>query len=116
MQLPNIKATIGEAAYNLSEKVKTAIENNRTNYVINRGCAANAKLGDTFRRETAEKILNKVGEKATKDWSSMHKVQNFILKNADKLSKGAVIGGIAAGVIALAAGIKHLVNKAHNKQ
>ena len=116
MQVPYIKATIDEAAYNLSETLKSKVEPNKIKYISERMCAANAKIGDTFSNSQATKFLNKVEQKATSDWASMHKVQDFVLKHADKLSKGAVIGGIAAGAIALTAGIGHLAKKAHNNK
>jgi hypothetical protein len=116
MQVPYIKAAIDQTAYNLSEKLKSKIEPKKIQYVSERLCDANKRLGDTFRNQSATKFLNKVGEKATADWGAMHKVQDFVLKHADKLSKGAVIGGIAAGAVALTAGIVHLVKKAHNNK
>ena len=117
MQVPYIKAAISEKAYNLSEMLKGKIEPKKIDYISERMLAANAKLGDTFSNSQATKFLNKVEKKAASDWASMHKVQNFVLKHADKLSKGAVVGAIAAGALALTAGVVHLVKKAHaNKE
>lgn len=115
MQVPYIRAAIDETAYNLGEKLKSVVEHRQIDYVSGRLCQANARLGDTFRNASAEKYLNKVGKKAVSDWASMHKVQNFILNNSQKLAKGAVIGGIAAAATAATVGLVHLVKNAANK-
>lgn len=105
MKVPYIKATFQEAAYNLGNKIKTVTQTNKDNYVIDRLFAANNKIGDLYTGTKASKILNKVGYKASKDWESMHKIQNFLLKNSDKVSKYAVIGAAAAAAVAVTAAL-----------
>ncbi len=96
MKVPYIKASFQEAAYNLENKIKTIPQTNKENYIIDRLFAANEKIRDTFTGEKASKIFKRVEDKASKDWASMHKIQNFLLKNAGKISKAAVFGAVAA--------------------
>lgn len=95
MQVQYIKAAFQEAAYNLSNKIKSVPQANKESYIVDRLYSANEKIRDTFTGEKASKIFKQVEAKASKDWTSMHKIQNFVLKNSNKISKGAIIGGIA---------------------
>lgn len=115
MNIQNIKASFQQTAYNLGNKIKSVPATNKEQYIIDRLYAANEKIRDTFSGDKATKIFNKVENKAAKDWASMHKIQSFVLKNSDKLAKGAIVGGIVAASVAVlslgAKAISSLVNK-----
>ncbi|MGM9994726.1 MAG: hypothetical protein ACI37R_08385 [Candidatus Avigastranaerophilus sp.] len=103
MELPYIKASFQQAAYNLENKIKTVVQTNKSDYVVDRLNAANLKIADSFfSSERTSKIFKKVEDKAAKDWASMHKVQNFILNNSAKISKGVLAGAIVASVATVA--------------
>lgn len=115
MKVPYIKAAFEEAAYNLSNKIKSVPQTNKESYIIDRLYSANDKIRDTFSGQKASKILQKVSDKASQDWTSMHKIQNFLLKNSDKVSKGAIIGGIVAASALVIGAAAKVVNSVNSK-
>ncbi len=115
MKIPYVKATFDEAAYNLENKIKTTIGQKQSNYVIDRLFAANNQISDIYTDTKASKILHKVETKAITDWGSMHKIQDFLLKNAGKVSKGAIYGGIAAAALVAATTIAKIAGAGKSK-
>ena len=100
-----LKARVQEAAYNFGTKLTESIQKRKDNFIIDRIWTAHNKMDQFLPAEKQAEIYKKVEEKGSKLWASSHKIQNFILKNSDKIKKSAFLGVVvtaAAEVVALA--------------
>lgn len=87
MNVQGVKTVVQKKVGGLGKKITNSIMKQKDNFIMDKLCLSNYKLSSTLTDAEAQRVLNKVGNKAAQDWAKTHKVQDFILNNFGKIAK-----------------------------